>query len=583
MTNTSTLSVTFEKRGAVALVTLNRPQALNSFTRQMHHDLWAAFDQAGANPEIRAMVLTGAGRGFCAGADLSEFDFTPGPDMVKRADPGPVLDQAFNPTTRRIQALRMPVVAAVNGVAAGAGASIAMACDIAIASPQASFIQAFSKIGLIPDAGSSWLLVERLGLPRALALAMTGDKLMAEQAKSWGMIWDVADDPHLAIGLPQVSANSGFNNFLNLPVQVVSAKFLNPNANEGEVVSFKGGTDYSLLGNIQVNQLLFNGSYFVALSASRVLIEMQKTLDLQTKEDVVFNVSQAYHLAAVAKENLIFVDSMLLLSEKLLEKQKSFFEVGVITQEEVDQMNYAVLSAKNAHESSKLQYNNALAILKLAMFLPLEQEISLTETTSDLLKKSLLAEGGFITDNFNLKILEKQILLDKLDLKNKKMAFLPILKAQFQHSYVAYRNELNFFANQSWYPQTSWGIQFSIPIYSSGSGRAIISQSKIKLMQDQNTLKITEQALKMQEIQASNNFIGAKQKLALQKENIELAGKIYANTLLKEKIGKESSIVVTQKYNQLMIAQSQYIGSMVELFQSKITLDKLYNQILTTK
>ena len=108
--------------------------------------------------------------------------------------------------------------------------------------------------------------------------------------------------------MPQVSANSGFNNFLNLPVQVVSAKFLNPNANEGEIVSFKGGTDYSLLGNVQVNQLLFNGSYFVALSASRVLIEMQKTLDLKTKEDVVFNVSQAYHLAAVAKENLIFVD-----------------------------------------------------------------------------------------------------------------------------------------------------------------------------------------------------------------------------------------------------------------------------------
>jgi len=194
MTQDSTLSVTFEKRGAVALVTLNRPQALNSFTRQMHHDLWAAFDQAEADSEIRAMVLTGAGRGFCAGADLSEFDFTPGPDMVRRADPGPIIDQAFNPSTRRIQALRMPVVAAVNGVAAGAGASIAMACDIVIASPQASFIQAFSKIGLIPDAGSSWLLVERLGLPRALALAMTGDKLMAEQAKAWGMIWDVADD-----------------------------------------------------------------------------------------------------------------------------------------------------------------------------------------------------------------------------------------------------------------------------------------------------------------------------------------------------------------------------------------------------
>jgi 2-(1,2-epoxy-1,2-dihydrophenyl)acetyl-CoA isomerase len=179
----------------VAVVTLNRPAALNSFDRQMHHDLWAAFDQAEANAQIRAMVLTGAGRGFCAGADLSSFDFTPGPDRVARADPGPIIDQAFNPTTRRIQTLRMPVVAAVNGVAAGAGASVAMACDIAIAAPQASFIQAFSKIGLIPDAGSSWLLVERLGLPRALALAMTGDKLPAQQAKEWGLIWDVAEDP----------------------------------------------------------------------------------------------------------------------------------------------------------------------------------------------------------------------------------------------------------------------------------------------------------------------------------------------------------------------------------------------------
>ena len=187
-------SVLYEARGAVALVTLNRPQALNSFTRQMHRDLWAALDSAEADSKIRALVITGAGRGFCAGADLSEFDFAPGPDLVKRADPGPVIDQAFNPTARRLQNLRMPTIAAVNGVAAGAGASLAMCCDIAIASPAASFIQAFSKIGLIPDAGGSWLLVERLGMARAMALAMTGDKLSADKAKEWGLIWDVAED-----------------------------------------------------------------------------------------------------------------------------------------------------------------------------------------------------------------------------------------------------------------------------------------------------------------------------------------------------------------------------------------------------
>jgi len=189
-----TTTVAYEERGAVALLTLNRPEALNSFTRQMHRDLWAALDRAEANPAVRAMVITGAGRGFCAGADLAEFDFEPGPDLVQRADPGPVIDQAFNPTVRKLQGLRMPTIAAVNGVAAGAGASLAMTCDIAIAATGASFIQAFSKIGLVPDAGGSWFLVERLGLPRAMALAMTGDKLPAAQAKEWGLVWDVSDD-----------------------------------------------------------------------------------------------------------------------------------------------------------------------------------------------------------------------------------------------------------------------------------------------------------------------------------------------------------------------------------------------------
>lgn len=187
-------SVLYEKRGAVALVTLNRPQALNSFTRQMHKELWAALDRIEADKSVRAAVITGAGRGFCAGADLAEFDFEPGPDLVKRADPGPVIEQAFNPSVRKLVGLRVPTVAAVNGVAAGAGASFAMACDLAIAAPSASFIQAFSKIGLIPDAGGTWFLVKKLGLARAMGCAMLGDKLSAQDAKEWGMIWDVAPE-----------------------------------------------------------------------------------------------------------------------------------------------------------------------------------------------------------------------------------------------------------------------------------------------------------------------------------------------------------------------------------------------------
>ncbi len=187
-------AVLVEQDGAVAILTLNRPQTLNSFTRQMHHELWEALDQVEANRAIRALVLTGAGRAFCAGADLSEFDFAEGPDIMQRADPGPIIDQAFNPTTRRLTQVRVPTVCAVNGVAAGAGASVAMACDIAIAAPTASFIQAFSKIGLVPDSGGTWFLPQRVGLARAMALCLTGDKLTAQDAKAMGMIWDVQDD-----------------------------------------------------------------------------------------------------------------------------------------------------------------------------------------------------------------------------------------------------------------------------------------------------------------------------------------------------------------------------------------------------
>jgi 2-(1,2-epoxy-1,2-dihydrophenyl)acetyl-CoA isomerase len=160
----------------------------------MHRDLWAVLDRIDGDKAVRAAVITGAGRGFCAGADLAEFDFEPGPDLVQRADPGPVIEQAFNPSVRKLMALRVPTVAAVNGVAAGAGASFAMACDLAVAAPSASFIQAFSRIGLVPDAGGSWFLVKKLGLARAMGCAMLGDKLGAQQAKEWGMIWDVAPE-----------------------------------------------------------------------------------------------------------------------------------------------------------------------------------------------------------------------------------------------------------------------------------------------------------------------------------------------------------------------------------------------------
>lgn len=180
-----------ETRGAVRLITLHRPQALNSFTGQMAAELLAALEAAAADVAIRAVLVTGAGRGFCAGQDLN----APGarPDDGVAPDLQGIIERMWAPLARRLRSMPVPVVAAVNGVAAGAGANFAIGCDIVLAARSASFIQAFSKIGLIPDAGSTWLLPRRVGMARAMALAMTGDKLPAALAKDWGLIWDVVE------------------------------------------------------------------------------------------------------------------------------------------------------------------------------------------------------------------------------------------------------------------------------------------------------------------------------------------------------------------------------------------------------
>jgi len=181
--------------GPVRTLTLNRPAALNSFTGAMHAQLRAALDDAAATNSVRALILTGAGRGFCAGQDLNDSGMAPGADG--KADIGAVIEANYKPLAQRLRAMPVPVIAAVNGVAAGAGANLALGCDIVIAARSASFIQAFSKIGLVPDCGGTWLLPRLLGRARALGLALTGDKLPADEAWRMGMIWQCVEDSSL--------------------------------------------------------------------------------------------------------------------------------------------------------------------------------------------------------------------------------------------------------------------------------------------------------------------------------------------------------------------------------------------------
>lgn len=186
--------------GGVLTLTLNRPEKLNSFNEAMHLALRAAIERAHTQAEVRCVLLTGAGRAFCAGQDLGDRDPR---KMDGPPDLGHTLDTFYNPTLRLIHDLPKPVIAAVNGVAAGAGANVALACDIVLAAESARFIQSFSKIGLTPDAGGSWMLTRLLGEARAKGLALLGEPLAARTAAEWGLIWQALPDADL---MPQANA-----------------------------------------------------------------------------------------------------------------------------------------------------------------------------------------------------------------------------------------------------------------------------------------------------------------------------------------------------------------------------------------
>jgi 2-(1,2-epoxy-1,2-dihydrophenyl)acetyl-CoA isomerase len=195
--------VLVETRAGYRLITLNRPQRLNAFNEAMHRALRAALDQAEADPACRALLVTGAGRGFCAGQDLADRLAKPGDTTGL----GGAQESFYNPLVRKLRALPFPVVAAVNGVAAGAGANIALACDIVLAARSASFVQAFAKIGLVPDSGGSYFLPRLVGPARARGLALLAEPLPADKAESWGLIWKAIDDDALMTEAEKICAH----------------------------------------------------------------------------------------------------------------------------------------------------------------------------------------------------------------------------------------------------------------------------------------------------------------------------------------------------------------------------------------
>ena len=225
------MNIKFEHIDKVAKITLDRPEKFNSFVREMALELQSKLDECASNPEIRAVLLTGEGKAFCAGQDLGEAIDPNGPELTK------IVSEHYNPIVEKLRAIEKPVVCAVNGVAAGAGANIALACDITLAAKSSSFIQAFSKIGLIPDSAGTFFLPRIVGMQKATALMMLGDKVSAEEAAQMGMIYQAVDDENLeevsmklatklsnmptkGLGLTKRALNASYSNTLTQQLQL---------------------------------------------------------------------------------------------------------------------------------------------------------------------------------------------------------------------------------------------------------------------------------------------------------------------------------------------------------------------------
>lgn len=391
-------------------------------------------------------------------------------------------------------------------------------------------------------------------------------------------IWETT-----AIGLPQVSANGNFQNLVDIPTSVVDATLFNPNAQPGEVMTFQMGQKYSSSLTFNVSQLVFDGSYIIGLQFVKFYSKMAETAIANSKTEIKAMVREAYYNVLVADKNLSLVDSVLINTQKLWKEVEIFQKNGMIKPEEVMQLELAYNRILSTRQNAFKQTEIARNLLKLQMGYDLDATISLTENLDQVLQT--IEQANPVSQEFNVAqnqyyiLMDQQQQLDGYNLRNEKSKYLPSVGAFFTHSQNAYRNEFDFFSgNGAWYPTTVWGVQVQIPITSSGQKLMRVQQAEIKLDQDANNLKQLEEQLKFQELQLKAGFENAYQLMKIEKMNIELAEKIYTNEVKRKDIGSVSGMNLTQLQSQLLTAQGNYVGAVMQMLSFKIQLDKLYNQ-----
>lgn len=385
-----------------------------------------------------------------------------------------------------------------------------------------------------------------------------------------------------AIGLPQVSASGQFQNFLDIPVTVAPAIAFNPFAQPGELVELQFGTEYNTTGSVSANQLLFNGSYIVGLQTSKKFKKVSEYQKVKTLQDVKENVIKAYYGVLVADKTVSTLQEIATTSQKIYDQTKALFEQGLIEEDNVTQLSLNVLTSKNALNSAIRQLGDAKNMLKLQMGMKMTESISLTSDFDNVVTSLDSTESEVTIDvsqNIDFLMLNQQKELNVLNVKYEKSQYLPTLSAFFTHQQQSLRNDFDLFQDKPWYPTTIWGLNLSVPIFSSGSRMAKVSQAEIQLKQTENNLSQLEEGLFVQTQLAKTNYDNAYDTYTTSKEAVKISKKIYDNYQIKYKEGLITSLDLSQIQTQYLSAESQYIQAMYNLVSAKIELDKITNKL----
>lgn len=436
--------------------------------------------------------------------------------------------------------------------------------------------------------GAVWAQNQKFSLDQARAYGLENRKAMTiadlEILSAQKKVLEVT-----AMGLPQINAEGTFQQYINIPTTVVDASFMDPSAPPGTTTSFRMGTKFSMIGGVSASQLLFDGSYFVGLQVSKHVAEFTALNKDRVAWDIQYQVTQAFFNVLTAKANVYIMDSIVKSTETLYRKMETMRSIGFIEQQEVDQLEMNFVRAQgflnNANRMLKVSKN----LLKMHMGYPYEQDIDVDSDLSYYMNKVILEYGKIkesVEQNMQLILLAKRKEISEYELKNEQYAHFPQLSAFFNHQYMAFRNEFNFFNNGLWFPSTAWGVNLRIPIFSGGMRHQRVQQAKIDVMKREHEINETKRMLEFQEIRLIQDFESAIDQLRIEEKNVDLAWRIYNNVTAKRNIGTTSTLDVTQAYSQILNAQAEYIRACSALLNTKSELDNLYgsfNKIIESK